>query len=85
MLKSQRGSPYFNPYYTVKVIHEGLFAGFIPVCPVFGFYQPKHYMAAFNLAQVKLPEIRGETVEDVLKITRDNSCELFGLKIKMSF
>ena len=63
LLKSQRGSPYYNPYYTVRVIREGLLAGFIPMCPVFGFYQPKHYVGALEAAQVELPPIRGETVD----------------------
>ena len=63
LLKSQRGSPYYNPYYTVRVIREGLLAGFIPMCPVFGFYQPKHYVGALEAAQIELPPICGETVD----------------------
>jgi len=44
ILKSRRGSVYFNPDYMVRVVRNGLLAGFIPVNPSFGGYSPTHYM-----------------------------------------
>lgn len=60
MLKSKRGSLYFNPDYMVRVIKEGLLAGFIPVNPVFGGYSPTHYMGAFEAANIATPPVCGE-------------------------
>jgi DNA invertase Pin-like site-specific DNA recombinase len=50
MLKSKRGSSYFNPDYMIKVIRQGLLAGFIPLNPAIGGYSPIHYMGAFEAA-----------------------------------
>jgi DNA invertase Pin-like site-specific DNA recombinase len=60
MLKSKRGSVYFNPDYMVRVIRQGLLAGFIPLNPAFGGYSPTHYMGAFEAAEVVTPKVTGE-------------------------
>ena len=63
LLKSRRSSVYFNLYYMVRIIRDGLFAGFIPVNPAFGGYSPTHYMGAYEAAGVVMPPISGETVD----------------------
>ncbi len=63
LLKSQRGSVYFNPDYMLRVIRKGLLAGFIPVNPTFGGYSPTHYMGALEAANVQLPRITGSIVD----------------------
>ena len=63
LLKSRRGSVYFNPDYMVQVIRDGLLAGFIPVNPAFGGYSPTHYMGAHEAADIIMPPVTGEIVE----------------------
>jgi DNA invertase Pin-like site-specific DNA recombinase len=63
LLKSKRGSVYFNPDYMVRVIRKGLLMGFIPVNPAFGGYSPTHYMGAYEAADVVMPPISGEIVD----------------------
>jgi len=60
LLKSKRGSAYFNPDYMVRVIRDGLLAGFIPVNPTFGGYSPTHYIGACEAAEVSVPPVSGE-------------------------
>ena len=43
---ANRQSRYFNPEYEMRVIHEGLLTGFIPVNCAFGGYEAGHYLAA---------------------------------------
>lgn len=54
---------YFNPDYMVRVIRNGLLAGFIPVNPAFGGYSPTHYMGAYEAANIVTPPVVGEIVE----------------------
>lgn len=63
LLKSKRGSVYFNPDYMVQVIKKGLLAGFIPLNPAFGGYSPTHYMGALEAADVYMPPIKGKIIE----------------------
>ena len=46
MSKANRNSRHFNPDYEMRVIHEGLLTGFIPVNCAFGGYDAGHYLAA---------------------------------------
>jgi len=63
LLKSKRGSAYFNPDYIVRVIRDGLLMGFIPVNPAFGGYTPTHYMGALEAAGIAMPPVTGEIVD----------------------
>lgn len=63
LLKSRRGSVYFNPDYMVRVIRDGLLAGFIPVNPAFGGYSPTHYIGAYEAANIVTPPVTGNIVE----------------------
>ena len=63
LLKSKRGSLYFNPEYSIQVVRTGLLTGFIPLNPSFGGYSPSHYVGALEAAGVELPVISGEVVE----------------------
>ncbi len=63
LLKSARGSIYFNPEYMLRVIRIGLLAGFIPVNPAFGGYSPTHYMSALDTANIYTPPVSGQIIE----------------------
>jgi len=63
LLKSRRGSVYFNPDYMVRVIRTGLLTGFIPVNTAFGGYSPTHYMGALEAADARTPPISGMVVD----------------------
>ena len=63
LLKSKRGSVYYNPYYNIRVVREGLLMGFIPVNPSFGGYSPTHYVGALEASGIKLPPLNGEVVD----------------------
>jgi DNA invertase Pin-like site-specific DNA recombinase len=63
LLKSRRGSVYFNPDYMLRVIRTGLLAGFIPLNPAFGGYSPTHYMGACEAANTVTPSITGEIID----------------------
>jgi len=63
LLKSRRGSIYFNPEYNIRVIKDGLLMGFIPVNPAFGGYSPTHYVGAFDAANITMPALNGEIVD----------------------
>ena len=63
LLKSKRGSMYFNPDYNICVIRTGLLMGFIPVNPSFGGYSPTHYVGALEKADISMPPLYGEVVE----------------------
>jgi len=63
LLKSKRGSIYFNPDYTIKVVRDGLLMGFIPVNPAFGGYSPTHYVGALEAAGVVMPPLNAEIVD----------------------
>ena len=63
LLKSKRGSIYFNPEYNIRVIKEGILMGFIPVNPAFGGYSPTHYVGALDAAGITMPALNGEIVD----------------------
>jgi DNA invertase Pin-like site-specific DNA recombinase len=63
LLKSKRGSKYFNADYMVQVIRRGLLIGFIPVNAAFGGYSPTHYMGAFEAANAETPPISGQIID----------------------
>ena len=46
MSKANRSSQHFNPAYEMRVIHEGLLSGFIPINCAFGGYDAGHYLCA---------------------------------------
>jgi len=63
LLKSKRGSIYFNPEYSIRVIRSGLLMGFMPVNPAFGGYSPSHYIGALDAADIVMPSLNGEIVD----------------------
>jgi len=63
LLKSKRGSIYFNPEYSIRVIKSGLLMGFMPVNPAFGGYSPSHYIGALDVAEIVMPPLNGEIVD----------------------
>jgi hypothetical protein len=63
MLKSRRGSVYFNPDYMVQVIRTGLLTGFIPVNTAFGGYSPTHYMGALEASGAVTPPLTGKIID----------------------
>jgi DNA invertase Pin-like site-specific DNA recombinase len=63
LLKSRRGCIYFNPDYMVRVVKNGLLAGFIPVNPAFGGYSPTHYMGALEAAAICTLPVSGSVVD----------------------
>ena len=63
ILKSKRGSMYFNPEYNIRVVRRGLLMGFIPVNPSSGGYSPTHYVGALEAAGITMPPLTGEVVE----------------------
>jgi hypothetical protein len=46
MSEANRSSKYFNPDYELRVIHEGLLSGFIPINCAIGGYDAGHYLGA---------------------------------------
>jgi hypothetical protein len=75
LLKANHASPFFNHLYEVKVIWQGLLAGFIPMSPAFGGYDAGHYLGAFIMARV--PEINIETEIAHITGTKRVRSELF--------
>jgi len=54
LLRATRSSAYYNPQYEIRVIREGLLAGFIPLNFAFGGYDAEHYLGASMTSGVKL-------------------------------
>ena len=49
MSRANRNSRHFNPAYEMRVVHEGLLTGFIPINCAFGGYDAEHYLYASSL------------------------------------
>ncbi len=63
LLKSRRGSIFFNPDYMIRVVRNGLLSGFIPVNLSFGGYAPTHYLGALEAADIAIPPVSGRIVD----------------------
>ena len=46
LLRSNSSSAYYNPYYRMEIVREGLLTGFIPLNFAFGGYDAEHYLGA---------------------------------------
>jgi len=53
-MRANSASAYYNPHYSIEVIHEGLLAGFMPINFAFGGYDAEHYLGADSMSNIKL-------------------------------
>jgi len=60
LLKSNPTSPYFDNRFIIRIIRQGLLAGFIPMNPAFGGYNAGHYLSALDTARIPFPKIETE-------------------------
>jgi len=54
LTRANSASPYYNPQYEIRVIREGLLAGFIPLNFAFGGYDAEHYLGAEAISGIKI-------------------------------
>ncbi|MDL2287385.1 recombinase family protein [Eubacteriales bacterium OttesenSCG-928-G02] len=64
LMRANCASPYYNPQYEIRVIREGLLAGFIPLNFAFGGYDAEHYLGAEAISGVEI----GNYALDILNI-----------------
>lgn len=69
LTRANSASAYYNPQYEIRVVREGLLAGFIPLNFAFGGYDAEHYLGAEAISGVKI----GNYALDILRIP---SCRL---------
>jgi len=73
LLRSNPSSPYFDYKYVVKVIRQGLLAGFIPMNAAFGGYDASNYLCALETADLPQTHIEAEVahIAGVKRIRRE--------------
>ena len=64
LTRANNTSPYYNPQYEIRMVREGLLAGFIPLNFAFGGYDAEHYLGAEAVSGVKI----GNYALDILNI-----------------
>jgi DNA invertase Pin-like site-specific DNA recombinase len=64
LMRANSNSVYYNPQYEIRVVREGLLAGFIPVNFAFGGYDAEHYLGAEAVSGVEI----GNYAVDLLDI-----------------
>jgi len=64
LMRANSASAYYNPQYEIRVVREGLLAGFIPLNFAFGGYDPEHYLGAEAISGVEI----GNYALDILNI-----------------
>jgi DNA invertase Pin-like site-specific DNA recombinase len=64
LMRANTGSAYYNPQYEIRVVQEGLLAGFIPLNFAFGGYDAEHYLGAEAVSGVEI----GNYAVDILNI-----------------
>jgi hypothetical protein len=62
LLRSNTGSSYYNPYYKIEAVREGLLIGFIPLNFAFGGYDAAHYLGAALLCKA----LTGNYIVDII-------------------
>jgi len=77
LLSADHSSPFFNNQYEIKVIRQGLLAGFIPMNVAFGGYDPEHYLAAYVMARIPEMEFVSEVpmIPGVRHLARGACCD----------
>jgi len=64
LTRASTASAYYNPQYEIRVIREGLLAGFIPLNFAFGGYDAEHYLGACVTSGTKI----GNYALDIINI-----------------
>ena len=64
LTRANNASPYYNPQYEIRMVREGLLAGFIPLNFAFGGYDAEHYLGAEAVGGVRI----GNYALDILNI-----------------